>query len=890
MLKNVMILLTFLLFASSIALAQNGTVEGRVVDENGNPLPGATIVLVNENIGANSGADGNFTIKNVPVGKQEFICSYVGYKTSTKKVEVAENKSSKINFTLIETSIMSRAISVVASRAEFRETPVAFADVPKQEMELKLGSRDLPLILNETPGVYATQSGGGAGDARINIRGFDQRNVNVMINGVPVNDMENGWVYWSNWDGLGDVTSSIQVQRGLGAGKMANPSVGGTMNIITDPAKQKPGVKIKQEIGNDAFIKTTLVGNTGDMGGFAVSAAGVKKTGDGIVDKTWSDAWAYYLGLRWNASDDHQFEFYLIGAPQEHGQRSYKQSIATFDSEYAKDNGVPSEVADNGKNYGILYNSNWGNINWGDKKTKDYYNGSEHETRFSDILMERENYYHKPQMNLNWYWQINPKLSLTNVMYLSIGRGGGSGPAGSIPLDENGQVDFTSAYNTNTTTIDDKYSTSETKSTAILRNSVNQHFWVGWLGTADAKINSNFRFQGGLDVRYYEGAHWQEVRNLLGGDYYLNTSDKTLDYTANPSLAMKRLGDKYSYHNDGLVQWTGGFAQGEYTNDDLSAYLNLSLSQTSYKRVDYFRTPDMPNGRETDWQNFIGYTFKTGLNYNINDYLNAYVNAGYYSRAPLFRNVFYYDNSIYDNTKNEKVLALETGTGYYSDKFQANLNLYYTKWDDRSWYTSSYITNEDNSRTYFNYNLPGLNALHMGAELDLAYSPIDLLKLHATISLGDWTWANDVTASFSPEDQDTTFITNVYADGLKVGDAAQKTFSLGASLYPVDGLTFNAVYKYYADYYSSFDPIRRTNPDDKEQSWKIPNYGQLDAHLYYNLPLDLPIDITIFGHGFNLLDTKYITDATDGKDHNAETASVYFGFPLTFNFGVQIAY
>ena len=36
-----------------------------------------------------------------------------------------------------------------------------------------------------------------------------------MINGVPQNDMENGWVYWSNWDGVGDGTSSIQVQRGL---------------------------------------------------------------------------------------------------------------------------------------------------------------------------------------------------------------------------------------------------------------------------------------------------------------------------------------------------------------------------------------------------------------------------------------------------------------------------------------------------------------------------------------------------------------------------------------------------------------------------------------------------------------------------------------------------
>ena len=102
-------------------------------------------------------------------------------------------------------------------------------------MDRKLGSRDLPLILDDNAGgVTSPGKGGGSGDSRINLRGFDQRNVAVMINGVPVNDMENGWVYWSNFDGLGDATSSIQVQRGLGASNLAIASVGGTLNIITD--------------------------------------------------------------------------------------------------------------------------------------------------------------------------------------------------------------------------------------------------------------------------------------------------------------------------------------------------------------------------------------------------------------------------------------------------------------------------------------------------------------------------------------------------------------------------------------------------------------------------------------------------------------------------------
>ena len=125
-------------------------------------------------------------------------------------------------------------------------------------MEFRLGSQDIPMALNTTPSVYATMQGGGAGDARINVRGFNQRNVAVMINGVPQNDMENGWVYWSNWDGVGDATSSLQMQRGLSAVNLAAPSIGGSMNIITDPAGMESGGKVKQEYGAGNFLKTSV--------------------------------------------------------------------------------------------------------------------------------------------------------------------------------------------------------------------------------------------------------------------------------------------------------------------------------------------------------------------------------------------------------------------------------------------------------------------------------------------------------------------------------------------------------------------------------------------------------------------------------------------------------
>ena len=171
---------------------------GVITDVDSQPLEGANIVVVGTELGGVSDKDGAFKI-DVPSGTYDVTASFIGFSSVTKSV-VVEDIVSSVNFVLELSYLGLSDVEVLASRASVT-TPVAYTNVDKEEMELRLGSQDIPMILNTTPSVYATQQGGGAGDARINIRGFNQRNVAVMINGVPQNDMENGWVYWSNWDG-----------------------------------------------------------------------------------------------------------------------------------------------------------------------------------------------------------------------------------------------------------------------------------------------------------------------------------------------------------------------------------------------------------------------------------------------------------------------------------------------------------------------------------------------------------------------------------------------------------------------------------------------------------------------------------------------------------------
>lgn len=239
------VLAALLAFGGSPAEAQTaGTITGRVTSE-GQTLAGAQVVVTESSgaqFGALAGSDGRYTIANVRAGRYTVTAQIIGFQSVTRNVTLTAGETVTVDFELASEAVSIAGLDVFASRATERRTPVAFSDIDKVQIQNQLASRDLPLALNVTPSVYSTQQGGGAGDARINVRGFSQRNTAVMINGVPVNDMENGWVYWSNWDGLADAATSIQLQRGLSAINLATPAIGGTLNVITDPASNDAGL------------------------------------------------------------------------------------------------------------------------------------------------------------------------------------------------------------------------------------------------------------------------------------------------------------------------------------------------------------------------------------------------------------------------------------------------------------------------------------------------------------------------------------------------------------------------------------------------------------------------------------------------------------------------
>ena len=616
--------LMFFFLTIPVSLFAQATVSGRVTDvETGQGLPGANVVVEGTTFGAAANTTGDYSISNVPSGTQTVTASVIGYGSGSTTVNVPFSGSVTANFSLSSEAIELSGLEVLASRAD-EKTPVAYTNVTKADMEFRLGSQDIPMSLNMTPSVYATQQGGGAGDARINVRGFNQRNVAVMINGVPQNDMENGWVYWSNWDGVGDV-ASIQMQRGLSAVNLATPSIGGSMNIITDPTALSSGGKFRQEIGAGGFVKTTLNYNTGLIGDkMAFSGTIVRKTGDGVIDKTWTDAWAYYFGATYAMNETNRFELYAVGAPQRHGQNLYRQNMGAYDSDFAasvdgydtgalgSDGKFRDEGEANGVSFGRTFNQNWAPVSSSYQGKQYWYMyGAKTVDRYSpDFINERENFFHKPLVNLNHFLTLNNKMRLSSVLYWSGGSGGGTGTYGKIPtMDADGNLgddDYKFYYGrspwvrdwnaliamnsgSDATVYVDKTALSRDpgQSVGILRNSINRQNTYGLISKLNLDMSDALKLQLGVDWRMAGIEHAREVRDLMGGDYYIDFADD--NYSSGKQV---KLGDIIAYHNETTVDWIGVFAQGNYTAGPISAYGMAGFSSIAYSYQDHFTVAD----------------------------------------------------------------------------------------------------------------------------------------------------------------------------------------------------------------------------------------------------------------------------------------------------------
>ena len=340
--------------------AQSVTVTGTVLDAaNGEPLIGVSILEAGTTNGVVTDLDGNFKF-TVQTGAKLQL-SYVGYAG----VEIKAKSANLGTIKMEPEAVGLEDVTITGQMARQQKTPVAVSQVSALDIEERLGGGEFVEVLKNTPGVHANGQGGGWGDSEIWMRGFDNTNVATMINGVPMNDMEGGTVYWSNWQGLSDVTSVMQTQRGMGAGKVSAPSVGGTINIVTKGIDAKKGGSMSYSMGNDGANKIAFSVSTGLMkNGWAITVLGSRSWGNGYIQGTGYEGYCYFANIAKRINENHQLSLTGFGAPQWHWTRPSGSSGALTLAEW---NNVKKYMT-NGMDY-RRYNPAYGYGNNGKQKS-----------------------------------------------------------------------------------------------------------------------------------------------------------------------------------------------------------------------------------------------------------------------------------------------------------------------------------------------------------------------------------------------------------------------------------------------------------------------------------------------------------------------------------------
>lgn len=856
MIKKIKFLFVLVVLTLTTSVFAQQIISGKILDqETLTPIHNVNIVVKNESVGCNSAPDGTFRLLTSP-NNIILIFTYMGYKQNSISIR-SNKKQIELGTILLQPQPYSlNEITINAGLGSDEKLPVYVSSISARIIETKLGERPLPLILQTIPGVFSIRNGGGSGDAKLSIRGFQQENVSLLLNGIPINSQENGLVYWSNWMGLSSTAAEIQIQKGPGLANSAINAVGGSINIITRNAQKQKSGSISFEATSFGNLISNVAINSGQMdNGWSTSLFFSYGSGSGYIDATYVRSGSYFFTAHKKISDRHQLTITLLGAPEKHGQRTLKLS----------DEQVSTK--------GLKFNKDWGALN-------------------GEIKNASENFYHKPFLSINDDFKISDKNTLSTSVYFSAGYGGGKwsesfnyAPSIFTIRNQSGQIYWDEIYENNATHEEeytlDNGETVDGYSINVQTNFLASHVQAGLMANFEHKINSKLSFKSGIHYLYFISYLREEIDELLGGRFFIEDYSWSLAGVAGRNQ-IKTVGDIINVDNNSIINFANVFTQLVYNNNIINSYISLNANNNWYKRIDRYNYID---NTESETVAKPGFDLRAGFLVKSLKNQDIYINTAYISKAPYFKYVFgNYTNVVVNNLKNEIVQTIEIGYKLNWNNMSTNLNGYITRRQNVSMLSNEYVQLEDNTQTRAMIN--GLNSLNKGVEFEIKYRIQQNISFGGWVSLGDFRWQNNVNAVLFNDNNIAVDTVNVFAKDLYIGGTAQQQFGVFADFAILKTAFLKTEYQYYSRLYSDFDPTTRNNPEDLDQPFQLPSYGVVNV--YMGIPFNVGKHYgKLQINAFNVFNKKYIVVGDDGIDHNLDTFRGFWSFGRYVTFSIK---
>lgn len=769
------------------------------------------------------------------------ILPSISYAKKGVKVASTNSNVSKSVMPLETQSDSAINLQEVTVRAHFvkpNETPLNLSTITPADIQLHATAPNYLEMFQGIPGVYATASTGSYGDATLNMRGFKQDNIAIMLNGIPIQGLTSGSMYWNNWMGLADATYSVQVQKGLGGSMLADCAMGGLVNIVTKTATYLPKTEFGLSMTEWGTAKGTFGFSSGLMRhGWSVDLNLAYVKGNGYVQTTNIETFSYMLSVSKILNDCNTLIFTALGSPECHDQRNTELTQSEVDT------------------YGRDYSKNWGMLR-------------------GKATSIGHNHYFKPYFTIQHIME-GERLSMKNSIYLAVANGGGTSTVSSCKtgftapghLTSDGHIDFDEILAENTANMDESglYNGQH-----AFIDYLSGHTQFGAIASGDYKISDSWRLGAGLQYQYYDTWSKMKMLDMLDADYFTYYGTKYY------------LGDYIGSRYGRTTHHVSGFVQGTYTSDAITANIGVSVFNGNYRRHN-----DV-SGEKSDWAHGCGASVKGGLLWHASKNNELYVNAGYNSRLP-YAGVFLAssDLSITNDITNETNIMAELGWRPKWKNGGLELSGYIASWRNK---TLTVSAAKQANATAEKYQIKGLNAFHMGLELNAWQQLTPWLKASVYAMTASWKWKNAGTAvTYDTYSGETLKTTTISCDGLHVGDAPQSQLGaqLDAKLH--GGFYIHVGWQFNARMYADFEPSSRTSTTDTADSYQFPSYHLVDATIGWEGMITKDVHINIFATGRNLLDSKYIERGTDGKTHDIDSFTGYWGAARTMSFGFRLS-
>lgn len=303
---------TLLLFVPAVAAAAGWTVTGTVRDAvSGQPLPRASVRVVETGQVAETAGDGTFAVEAGADGPLTLAVSRPGYEVVRLRVEPGGRP---LALALAPMVSFADRIEVTASRAREGTDPASFTNLPRERVEEAYWGQDPAMLLAETvPGFYAyNDNGNGIGYSYFTVRGFGQARTRVTLNGAPLNDAESGELFFVDLADFLSTSGDVQLRRGV----YGLSGIGGALDLTTAAPAMEPSFRLHAGFGSFGTQRQSVTYDSGLVDGtWALSARYSRVQTDGYRDQSWVDQWNYFLSLA-RFGERSRVRLVLFGGPE----------------------------------------------------------------------------------------------------------------------------------------------------------------------------------------------------------------------------------------------------------------------------------------------------------------------------------------------------------------------------------------------------------------------------------------------------------------------------------------------------------------------------------------------------------------------------------------------